>query len=92
MTIVPVMWSIWGALVLLVIALKLYTGKLTQDEDDQIILDDSFDRVKIEQAAIMARVGRIEPVQRVALWLAMAATMFVVVYYVRDVLLNLHLI
>jgi hypothetical protein len=86
------MWSIWGALVLLVIALKLYTGKLTQDEDDQIILDDSFDRVKIEQAAIMARVGRIEPVQRVALWLAMAATMFVVVYYVRDVLLNLHLI
>jgi len=70
----------------------MYTARLTRDEDDQIVLDDSFDRVKIEQAAIMSKVGKLEPVQRVAFWLAGAATIFVIAFYVRDILLNLHLI
>jgi len=81
---VPVMWSVWGVLVLLVLALKIYSGRLTRDEDDQIILDDSFDRVKNEQAAILAKVHKIEPVMRVALWIAVAMTAVVVVYYLFD--------
>jgi len=81
---VPVMWSVWGVLVLLVLALKIYSGRLTRDEDDQIILDDSFDRVKNEQAAILAKVHKIEPVTRVALWIALAMTAVVVVYYLFD--------
>ena len=92
MTIVPVMWSVWGATVLLLFALKMYTARLTRDEDDQVILHDSFDHVKIEQAALMAKVGKVEPVQRVVFWLAGAATIFVIAFYVRDILLNLHLI
>jgi nucleoside recognition membrane protein YjiH len=86
------MWSVWGVLVLLVICLKIYGGRLTRDEDDQIILDDSFDNVKIEQAAIAAKVAKLEPVQRTFFWLTAAATLVVIVYYVRDVLIVLHLV
>ncbi|MGD0901798.1 MAG: hypothetical protein ABR924_02540 [Terracidiphilus sp.] len=89
---VPVMWSVWGVLVLLMICLKIYAGRLTRDEDDQIVLDDSFDNVKVEQAAIMAKVAKLEPVLRIVFWLAVAATLLVIVYYVRDILLSLNLI
>jgi hypothetical protein len=89
---VAVMWTVWGVLVLLVICLKIYAGRLTRDEDDQIILDDSFDNVKAEQAAIMAKVAKLDPVVRVVFWLAVTATLVVIVYYVRDVLITLHLV
>jgi hypothetical protein len=86
------MWSTWGVLVFLVICLKIYGGRLTRDEDDQVILDDSFDNLKIEQAAIAAKVAKLEPVQRMALWLTAAATTVVIVYYIHDVLIVLHLV
>jgi nucleoside recognition membrane protein YjiH len=89
---VPVMWSVWGVLVLLMICLKIYAGRLTRNEDDQLILDDSFDNVKAEQAAIMAKVAKLEPVLRIVFWLAVAATLVVIVYYVRDILLSLNLL
>jgi hypothetical protein len=89
---VPVMWTVWGGFALIVVCLKLYSGRLTRDEDDQIILDDSFDNVKIEQAAIQSKIAKLEPVQRVAIWLATAASLFVAVYYVRDIVLTLHLV
>ena len=82
---VPVMWSVWGAIVLALIILKVYAGRLSRDEDDQIILDDSFNHVKSEQAAIMAKVHRIEPIQRAMVWVAVAATLVVVGYYAIDI-------
>jgi hypothetical protein len=82
---VPVMWSVWGVLVLLMLGLKVYTSRLTRDEDDQIILDDSFDHVKTEQAAIMARVNKVAPLSRVAMWLVIAMTVVVIGYYAFDV-------
>jgi hypothetical protein len=81
----PVLWSVWGAVVVLMIALKVYSGRLARDEDDQIILDDSFNHVRNEQAAIMDKVHKIEPVQRVAMWAAIAMTVVVIGYYVVDV-------
>ena len=81
---VPVMWSVWGALVLFLIALKVYASRLTRDEDDQIILDDSFNHVRAEQASIVARVNKIQPLQRAAMWLAGAMTLVVVAYYAID--------
>ena len=33
---VPVMWAVWGVLVLITLGLKLYTGRLSRDEDDQL--------------------------------------------------------
>lgn len=85
MTIVPVMWSVWGIVVLFTAAIYLYRSNLTKDEEDQIFLDDSFDHEKNAQAAIIAKVNKIQPLLHVALWLVAITTLFVVGYYIVDV-------
>ena len=85
MTMVPVMWSIWGALILILAVLYLYRSRLERDEEDQIFLDDSFNHVKSQQAAILEKVSKIQPAFRVSMGLAGAATLFVIAYYVWDV-------
>ncbi len=89
MRIVPLMWSIWGALVLLLLILKVYNSRLTRDEDDQLILDDSFNHIKAEQDLLMAKIHKLEPVVRVATALAAVATLFVLGYYILDVVSQL---
>jgi len=82
---VPVMWSIWGAFVVILAGLFIYRSSLTKDEDDQIYLDEAFDHEKAAQAAIVAKVNRVEPMVKVATWLAAASTVFVIGYYVYDI-------
>jgi len=86
MPMVPAMWMVWCALVVVVAALKIYAIKLSRDEDDQIFLDESFHHEKVTQAGIAARLNRIEPFQRIALWILAAATLFVIVYYILDMI------
>lgn len=83
---VPIMWSVWAVLVVLVVILKIYTGRLSRDEDDQIVLDDAFSHVKAEQAAIIAKVNKLEPIRKTAMWLVGLATLFVIGYYVLDII------
>jgi anaerobic C4-dicarboxylate transporter len=85
MTFVPVMWISWGVLAVITAALYLYRSNLERDEDDQIYLDDAFSHEKAAQEAIIAKVNKIEPVVRVAVWLLAAATVFVIAYYVIDI-------
>ena len=85
MTFVPVMWSVWGALVVLMIALKLYTDRLSRDEDDQLVLASSFDHLKVEQAAIIEKVNKVAPLRKVALGLTAAMTVVIIGYYVLDI-------
>jgi len=92
MTIVPIMWAVWAGFVVVLAALYVYRASLTKDEEDQIILDDSFDHMRTEQAAIVARVNKIEPVVRVMIWLVALMSAFVIVYYIRDILLQLNII
>lgn len=82
---VPIMWSVWGAIVVVLIALKLYSGRLTRDEDDHIILDDSFDNMRTEQASIVAKAHKVEPITRVTMWVAVAASAVVLGYYLLDI-------
>jgi hypothetical protein len=84
MSFVPMMWTVWAVFAAALAGLHAYKTRLERDEDDQIFLDDSFDQMKNEQAAILERVHKIEPVERVAMWLAVAATLFVVGYYIVD--------
>jgi hypothetical protein len=63
----------------------LYRSRLTRDEDDQIFLDDSFSHERTAQAAITEKVHRIEPVIRASIWLAGAATVLVIGYYIWDI-------
>jgi cbb3-type cytochrome oxidase subunit 3 len=83
---VPVMWTVWGVLVLILVALYVYRAKLTQDEDDQLILDESFDNVKNEQAEIIAKVNKIEPLVRILKWAVALATVSVLAYYIWDII------
>jgi hypothetical protein len=92
MTFVPVMWTVWSAFVVVMAALYIYRSNLTKNEADQIFLDDSFSHEQAEQAAITTKVAKVEPVVRVARWLVAAMSAFVLAYYVRDVLLQLHII
>jgi len=92
MSFAPIMWSLWGAVVVLMFSLHIYRSSLEKNEDDQIFLDDSFEHEKAAQMAIVARVHKIEPALRVAKWLALAMTLVVIVYYVRDILLQLNMI
>jgi hypothetical protein len=82
---VAIMWAIWAVLVVTMLALKLYTGRLSRDEDDQLILDDAFDHLKNEQAAIIAKVNKVRPLQNASIWLSVAATVFVAGYYALDI-------
>jgi hypothetical protein len=92
MAFAPIMWSLWGAVVALMFSLHIYRGSLEKNEDDQIFLDDSFEHERTAQMAIVARVQKIEPALRVAKWLALAMTLVVIVYYVRDILVQLNII
>jgi hypothetical protein len=86
-----VVWSVWIAVALFMTVLYIYRFTLTRDEEDQIFLDESFDHEKAHQAAITARVAKVEPVVRVARWLVVAMTVVVIAYYVRDILVQLRI-
>ena len=66
---VPVMWSVWGTFVLLFAAISLYASRLSRDEEDQIFLGESFEHEKSAQAAIVAKVNKVQPIKQLALWL-----------------------
>jgi hypothetical protein len=80
------MWTVWVVLVLLLVAVSLYAAKLARYEEDQLFLGDAFNHVKAEQADILAKVNKIQPLQRIALGLAVAMTLVVLGYYVLDIL------
>lgn len=92
MTFVPVMWTVWGVLVVLMAGLHIYRSSLTRDEEDQIFLDDSFEQEKANQQVIVAKVNKVEPLLKVAQWLVVVMTLVVIAYYVHDILHQLHLI
>jgi hypothetical protein len=82
---VSVMWSIWGAIVVILAGLFIYRSSLTRDEGDQIYLDPAFDHEKAAQAEIVSKVNRIEPMVKVTTWLAAVSTAFVICYYIVDI-------
>jgi len=87
-----VLWSVWAAFALFLAVLFIYRSSLTRDEEDQIFLDESFDHEKAQQAVILARVGKVEPLLRIARWLLVAMTAVVIVYYIRDIMVQLNMI
>jgi hypothetical protein len=85
MAIVPVMWVVWCALVVITAALYVYRMSLTRDEEDQLFLDDSFAHEKTAQETIVAKVNKLEPFVKTGSWLVAASSAFVVGYYVLDI-------
>ena len=58
---VPVMWGVWGLLIVLLLSLKVYAGRLSQNEDDQIFLDSAESHLENEQKQLMLRMNRVRP-------------------------------
>jgi hypothetical protein len=85
MPFVPVMWSVWGLTILAMAVVFLYRSRLTRDEEDQIFLDDSFSHERTAQQAIIARVNKLQPLVRGSEIVAGVATLFVIGYYIMDV-------
>lgn len=83
---VPVMWSVWGLMVVALAAVNLYASRLSRDEEDQIFLGEGFTQERTAQAAIAEKVNKIQPLKRLALYLVGAMTAFVIVYYVVDMI------
>ncbi|MGA7243691.1 MAG: hypothetical protein WBX19_10930 [Terracidiphilus sp.] len=86
MTFVSIMWSVWGLTVLVMAIMFLYRSRLTKDEADQIFLDDSFKNEQTAQQAIQEKVKRFQPLIRVSEIVAAVATLFVIGYYVNDII------
>ena len=85
MTFVPVMWIVWGVMVVVTFAIYLYRSRLSRDEDDEIFLGEGFEHERAAQAEIAAKVNKVEPVLRICMWLVGAATLFVIGYYIWDI-------
>ena len=85
MTIVPIMWMVWSAVVALTAALYIYRSNLTKDEEDQIFLDDPLSTRRTPRRPSSPRSTRCSRSLRVALWMVGVATLFVVGYYIVDV-------
>jgi hypothetical protein len=81
---IPVIWSVWGASVLLMAIVSLYAARLGKNEEDQLFLSESSSHAKSEQDAIASRVEKVQPLKRTALALVGAMTLVVVVYYAFD--------
>jgi hypothetical protein len=84
MTFVPAMWIVWVVLLLLSVILKLYVSLLGRSEDNELILLESSEHLRLEQADIRSKLHKVEPIQRAFLWVWGAASLFVLVYYVHD--------
>ena len=82
---VPVMWSVWGVLVLIMSGLFIYRSNLSKDEEDQVFLDDAFNHERTAQAAIVTKINKVQPLVKAATALVGVATLFVVGYYVMDI-------
>lgn len=83
---VPVMWVAWGVLLLVFIGFKVYVSRISRNEDDQLVLQDSSDHLRQEQEAIMARVQRTKPIGHTLLGLLSVMTIYVAGYYVVDMI------
>jgi hypothetical protein len=85
MTLVPVMWTVWGALVLILASVWLYRSRLERDEEDQIFIDDAFSHERAAQATIVAKVNKVQPILRSMMIATGVATLFVIGYYIYDI-------
>jgi hypothetical protein len=85
MVLIPVMWSIWGVVVLLFAAVKLYALMLIRANSGQLVLDGSSQQVSAQQAAETAKLNKARSAERVLLWTVLALTVILLACHVMGV-------
>jgi Tfp pilus assembly protein PilN len=68
----PMMWllAVWGVLTAVLVILLIYRSTLTMHEDDQLFLDESESHMEREQAELMLKVAKLNPL---VTWLGAAS-------------------
>ncbi|MGA3130527.1 MAG: hypothetical protein ABSD59_06985 [Terracidiphilus sp.] len=84
MGIVPMMWAVWGAAVVLMAIVGLYSSRVGRYEESQLFLAESSSHEKGEQDAIAARLDRIRPLKLSTFGLAGFMTLLLLAYYIFD--------
>jgi Mg2+/citrate symporter len=82
---VPVLLSLWGVSLLLMIIVSIFAARLGRNEEAQIFLAESSSHEKREQEAIAARMGKFQPVKRSVMILAGVMTLVVVAYFINNI-------
>jgi len=82
---VPIMWAVWGVSFVFMAGVTIFAARVGRNEEAQIYLAESSNRVKSDQDAILARVGKIRPVKTAALAMVGVMTLVVVGYYLFDI-------
>jgi hypothetical protein len=80
------MWIVWGAVFIAFIAFKVYVSRISRNEDDQLVLQDSSDHLRREQEDIKARVQKTRPIGNALLALLSLSTVYVAGYYLIDMI------
>ena len=89
MTFFPIMLSVWILTIVFMAIMLIYRSRLARDEEDQLFLDDTFNEQKAAQAAIAARVQKVQPMVKGSELIAGVATLFVIGYFAVDMYKNL---
>lgn len=84
MDFIMVMWILWGTLGVILLALLMYRGNVTRNEEDQLFLDDSTKIEHEEQDQIVRKAKQIDPVIRIFGGATGLVTLVIVAFYLHD--------
>lgn len=86
MSYVLIIWTIWGALGLVILGLLLYRATITRAEEDQLFLETATTMQQQEQELIMKRVKPVENMIRILGGAEGVVTLGILAFYIMDAL------
>ena len=89
MTVMPILWIVWGVVAGVLLIMLGYRGTLTRYEEDQIFLDEATSMQSQEQTDIQRKLEKIRPYLVIMLWAVGALTLVILGMYIRDAAHNL---
>ena len=89
MTVMPILWIVWGVVAGVLLIMLGYRGTLTRYEEDQIFLDEATSMQSQEQTDIQRKLEKIRPYLVIMLWVVGALTLVILGMYIRDAAHNL---
>ena len=86
MSYVLVIWTVWGALGFILLALIVYRASITRAEEDQLFLEETPTMQHQEQELIMKRVKPVENLIRIFGGAEGLVTLGILAFYLMDAL------
>lgn len=79
-----VLWIVWAVVTTVLLVLLAYRGTLTRYEEDQLFLDPSSGHQQQEQAQIVQKVNRVQPLVRIMTGATCVLSATIIGVYVWD--------